>query len=98
MALKTTPNWIDLKQKSVEEVFTFVPYEGQSAGFGTPIVKRRIRTITDKISIAMTETGAKAVTDSAANTTIVASEENRYCNSWQVTKHTDSRSEWVTDT
>ena len=107
MALKTSINdstdWITTKQKSIGEVFTFTPYLGDA--LGTPVVSRRLRNITDAIVVAVRDTTAKAyvaakATDSGSdsNTTYTANEDNRYCSSFTVIRHTDSRGAWVQDT
>ena len=107
MALKSSiadsTDWITTKQKSIGEVFTFTPYVGDA--LGTPIVSRRLRNITDAVVVAVAKATALAyvatkATDSGSdsNTTYTANEDNRYCGSFTVTRHVDSRGAWVQDT
>jgi len=109
MALKTSINdsadYIVTKQQSIGEVMGFSPYEGQGTGFGPTVILRRIRNITDAVVVAVQDTTAKAYvvakaadTSADGTTTYVAQEDNRYCGSFTVTRHTDSRGAWVQDT
>ena len=96
MALRGTVTdsyFIETKQQSSEEVI--------GVFFGTPTTYRRIRTIIDGEWIALTEVAARAYVDTHAgdtDTTLEAVEDNRYCGSWKVTKHFETKTQWSADT